>query len=125
MIFFKESVVLPKWQIDKVYNAWREQTNLSEGERNNIYEAISYFSGLEYTLIRIVRRYLEHEHDVISAAQNTAPTSEKVSVAEAEKEIEGKIQEVETILGNAGDLFRKLTDPNWVQSFVSLSCYQK
>lgn len=111
--------------LDKVYNAWQKQENLSEGERNSIYGATSYFSGLEYTLIRVVRRYLEHEHNVISAAQNTAPASDKVTVVEARSEIEGKIQELETILGNAGDLFRKLTDPNWVQSFVSLSCYQK
>lgn len=111
--------------LDKIYSAWQGQENLSEGERKSIYEAISYFSGLEYTLIRAVRRYLEHERDVISAAQNTAPASDKVAVAEARNEIDGKIQELETILGNAGDLFGKFTDPNWVQSFVSLSCYQK
>lgn len=111
--------------LDKVYSAWQEQKNLSEGERKSIYEAISYFSSLEYTLIRAVRRYLEHERDVISAAQNTASASDKLTVAEARNEIDGKTQELETILGNAGDLFEKLTDPDWVQSFVSLRCYQK
>lgn len=29
--------------LDKIYNAWREQSNLGEGERNSIYQAISYF----------------------------------------------------------------------------------
>lgn len=111
--------------LDKVYNVWREQKNLGEDERRNIYEAISYFSGLEYTLIRTVRRYLEHERDVISVAQNTAPASDKVAVAEARNEIDGKIQDLETILGNVGDLFGKFTDPNWVQSFVSLNCYHQ
>lgn len=71
-----------------------------------------------------MRRYLEHEHDVVSSARNTAPESEKIAVTEAGNEIERKIQEVETIISNPQDLFRKFTDPNWVQGFVSLSCYQ-
>jgi len=124
---FVESKNLPGLlkNLDKVYKAWQEQKNLGEDERRNIYKAISYFSGLEYTLIRVVKRYLEHEHDVISSAESSAPTGEQAVVGEAGKEIEGKIRELETTLGNPQDLFKKFTDPNWVQSFVSLNCYHQ
>ena len=111
--------------LDKVFNAWRDQNNLGEDERRNIYEAISYFSGLEYSLIRVAKRYLEHERDVISSAESSAPTGEQTVMGEARKEIEGKIQELETTLDNPRDLFRKFTDPSWVQSFVSLNCYHQ
>jgi hypothetical protein len=111
--------------LDKVYNVWRQQENLGEDERRNIYEAISYFSGLEYTLIRVVKRYLEHERDVISSAKSSAPTGEQTVIREASEEIEGKIQEIETTLGDPQDLFRKFTDPNWVQGFVLLNCYHQ
>lgn len=110
--------------LDKIYNACREQKNLSEAEKNNIYGAISYFSDLEYTLIRAVRRYLEHEHDVASSAHNSAPANDRATVEEARKEIEGKVQELATILSDPQDLFRKLTDSNWVQNFISLSYYR-
>ena len=111
--------------LDKVYNVWRDQNNLGEDERRNIYEATSYFSGLEYSLIRVAKRYLEHERDVISSAESSAPTGEQTVMGEARKEIEGKIQELETTLSNPQDLFRKFTDSNWVQSFVSLNCYHQ
>ncbi len=111
--------------LDKIYSAWLEQSSLDEGERKSIYQAISYFSGLEYTLIRTVKRYLEHEHDVVSSARNTAPESEKIAVTEAKNEIERKKQELETILNNPQDLFRSFTEPNWIEGFVSLSYYRK
>ncbi|MDD4901077.1 MAG: hypothetical protein PHS62_03125 [Patescibacteria group bacterium] len=111
--------------LDQIYKVWQEGKNLNEDEKRNIYEAISYFSGLEYTLIRVVKRYLEHEHDVIFSAESSAPTGEQTVVGEARKEIDGKMQELETTLGNPQDLFRKFTDPNWVKSFVSLNCYHQ
>lgn len=111
--------------LDQIYKVWQEGKNLNEDERRNIYEAISYFSGLKYTLIRVVKRYLEHERDVVSSAESSAPPSEREAIEEAKKEIEGKTKELEVILSNPRDLFSKLTDSNWVQNFVSLSCYQK
>jgi len=111
--------------LDKVYNVWRKQKNLSEVEIRNIYEAILYFSSLEFILIRVVKRYLEHERDVISSGKNSAPTGEQAIIEKASREIEGKIQELETTLGNPQDLFRKFTNPNWVHSFVSLNCYHQ
>ncbi len=109
----------------KIHNAWREQENFNESEENNIRESIFYFLRLEYTLIRVVRRYLEHERDVIYSAQNSALTNDEVAIEEARKEIDSKIQEFEITLSNPQDLFRKVTDLNWVQSFISLNCYQK
>lgn len=111
--------------LDRIYNAWREQKNLTENERDNIYGAISYFSGLDYTLIRVVKRYLDHEHDVIFSAENSAPSDNREAIEKAKKEIEGKQRELEATLSNPQDLYERLTNMDWVQNFLVLNCYQK
>ncbi|MFH1601724.1 MAG: hypothetical protein ABIB61_02085 [Candidatus Shapirobacteria bacterium] len=111
--------------LDRLFTMLGEsKENLSKSERSSIYQAIFYFSGLEYTLARTVRRYLEHEHDVVSSARNSAPASDKIALAKARNEIDGKKQELETILNNPNELFDKFTDISWVQRFISLSFYQ-
>ncbi len=105
-----------------IFDIWEKDKNLSQEEIEKIHEAISYFTDLR-TLLKIIKRYLDYEKELLAAAQNSAPAKEKVIIKKAEKELEEKIKEFSAATGQPQKLLEKLADLNWLENFLTFKTY--